>query len=636
MDPAGSDESTEFPLSSAQRRLWFQYRLEGPSATYNIPIVTRIRDRVDADALLMAVRDVVGRHEILRTVYVEADGEPAQRVLPAAGVPVDAAHVVAAPDEVDTAVVETCRYAFDLATEPPLRVRLFSVGEREHLLVLNLHHIAGDGGSLGPLARDLSHAYAARTAGRAPEWEPLPVQYADYALWEHELLGAEDDPASEINRQLTYWGTALAGLPEELPLPTDHPRPPQASYRAGRVDLTIDPVTHDALRVVARNNDATLFMVVQAAIATLLTRLGAGTDIPLGTVVAGRTDDTLDQLIGFFVNTLVLRTDTTGNPTFNELLHRVRDTDLTAYDHQDLPFQRLVEHLRPARSPGRNPLAQVAFAVDGGLVLDLNGLDVVAEKPPFETAKFDLYFGFVPQPRSGELTLGLIYAEDLFSRTGAEALGRRLIALLAQVAADPRLRVGTVDILTSEERRQVLTGFNAATPRVPSETLPALFERQVRQHPDAVAVVHGGAEITYRELNRRAGRLAYHLIGLGVGPDVPVAVSMRRSAGLVVALLAVSMAGGCYVPVDPAYPTARQEFILRDAAPAVLIVDDAAAQPAPTSAAIVVAGGEAWEGPADPPTGYRLPTPFLDNAAYVIYTSGSTGAPKGVTVTHRG
>ncbi len=636
MDPAGADASTEFPLSSAQRRLWFQYRLEGPSATYNIPIVTRIRDLVDADALLAAVRDVVGRHEILRTVYVEVDGEPVQRVLPAAGASVDAAHLAIEADKVDVAVAETCRWPFDLSTELPLRVRLFTLTEREHLLVLNLHHIAGDGGSLGPLARDLSRAYAARRAGRAPEWEPLPVQYADYALWEHELLGADDDPDSEISRQLRYWGRVLAGLPEELPLPTDHPRPPQASYRAGRVDLTIDPATHTALRTIARNHDATLFMVVQAAIATLLTRLGCGTDIPLGTVVAGRTDDTLDHLIGFFVNTLVLRTDTTGNPTFTQLLHRVRDTDLTAYDHQDLPFQRLVEHLRPTRSPGRNPLVQVAFAVDSGLVLDLDALDVVAERPPFETAKFDLYFGFVPQHRSGELTLGLIYAEDLFTRTNAEALGRRLISLLVQVAADPALRVGTVQVLTAEERRQVLGGFQRATPRVPCETLPALFDRQVRQHPDAVAVVHGGVEITYRELAARAGRLTYHLVGLGVGPDVPVAVCMRRSADLVVALLAVSMAGGCYVPVDPAYPLARREFILRDAAPAVLIVDDAAAQPSPATAVLVVASGAAWEGLTDPPTGYRLPPLHLDNAAYVIYTSGSTGAPKGVTVTHRG
>ncbi|OZV75732.1 hypothetical protein CA850_28260, partial [Micromonospora echinospora] len=636
MDPAEADASTEFPLSSAQRRLWFQYRLEGPSATYNIPIVTRIRDRVDADALLAAVADVVGRHEILRTVYVEVDGEPVQRVLPAAEASVDAAHVTITADHVDAAVLETCRWPFDLATELPLRARLFTLTEREHLLVLNLHHIAGDGGSLGPLARDLSRAYTARTTGRAPEWEPLPVQYADYALWEHELLGVDDDPDSEVSRQLRYWGTTLAGLPDELALPADHPRPPQATYRAGRVDLTIDPATHTALRAVARQHDATLFMVVQAAIATLLTRLGCGTDIPLGTVVAGRTDDTLDHLIGFFVNTLVLRTDTTGDPTFTDLISRVRDTDLSAYDHQDLPFQRLVEHLRPTRSPGRNPLVQVAFAVDGGLVLDLDVFDVVAEKPPFETAKFDLYFGFVPQHRSGELALGLIYAEDLFTRTSAEALGRRLITLLTQFAADPALRVGRVQVLTAEERRQVLGGFQRATPRVPCETLPALFDRQVRQHPDAVAVVHDGREITYRELDARAGRLAYHLVGLGVGPDVPVAVCMRRSADLVVALLAVSMAGGCYVPVDPAYPTARKEYVLRDAAPAVLIVDHDSTRPAPGAAAVVVAGGAAWEGPTDPPTDYRLPTPSLDNAAYVIYTSGSTGAPKGVTVTHRG
>ncbi|MEV0330301.1 condensation domain-containing protein, partial [Micromonospora echinospora] len=277
------------PLSFAQRRLWFLDRLEGPSATYNIPVVTRVRDRIDATALEAAVTDVVGRHDILRTVYVEVDGEPAQRVLPVTEARVDFAHAVLSADEADAAVTRTCARPFDLAAELPLRVRLFTVAERDHLLVISLHHIAGDGTSMGPLSQDLSTAYAARTAGRAPEWEPLPVQYADYSQWQRALLGSEDDPDSKISRQLDYWGTALAGLPEELPLPTDRPRPSQASYRAGRVDLTIDPVTHDALRAVARQHDATLFMVVQAAIATLLTRLGCGTDIPLGTVVAGRT-----------------------------------------------------------------------------------------------------------------------------------------------------------------------------------------------------------------------------------------------------------------------------------------------------------------------------------------------------------
>ncbi|SCL23413.1 amino acid adenylation domain-containing protein [Micromonospora pallida] len=624
------------PLSFAQRRLWFLDRLEGPSATYNIPVVTRVLDRVDAAALEAAVTDVVGRHEILRTVYVETDGEPVQRVLPAAEARVDFAHAVLSAEEADAAVVETCARPFDLTAELPLRVRLFTVAEREHLLVISLHHIAGDGTSMGPLSTDISVAYGARLAGRAPEWEPLPVQYADYSQWQRALLGSEDDPDSKISRQLDYWGTALAGLPEELPLPTDHPRPPQASYRAGRVNLTIDPATHDTLRTVARTHDATLFMVVQAAIATLLTRLGCGTDIPLGTVVAGRTDDTLDHLIGFFVNTLVLRTDTTGDPTFTDLLHRVRDTDLTAYDHQDLPFQRLVEHLQPTRSLARHPLFQIAFAVDRGLVLELDGLDVVAEKPPFETAKFDLFLGFVSPEGTSELELTVTYATDLFTQAGAEALGRRLVAVLEQVAADPARRLGATDILTAEERRQVLAGFNSGTARVACETLPAIFEQQVRQHPEAVAVVDGGTEVSYRELNARANRLAHHLVAQGVGPDVPVTVSMSRSLDLVTVLLAISKAGGCYVPVDPAYPTARKEYVLRDIAPPVVLVDDPQRLPDVPAAKILFVGDDLWREVAALSDGDPRPPLGLDHAAYVIYTSGSTGAPKGVTVTHRG
>ncbi len=624
------------PLSFAQRRLWFLDRLEGPSATYNIPVVTRVRDRIDATALEAAVTDLVGRHDILRTVYVEVDGEPVQRVLPVTEARVDFAHAVLSADKADAAVTETCARPFDLSAELPLRVRLFTVAERDHLLVISLHHIAGDGTSMGPLSQDLSTAYAARTAGRAPEWEPLPVQYADYSQWQRALLGSEDDPDSKISRQLDYWGAALAGLPEELPLPTDHPRPPQASYRAGRVDLTIDPATHTALRTIARNHDATLFMVVQAAIATLLTRLGCGTDIPLGTVVAGRTDDTLDHLIGFFVNTLVLRTDTTGNPTFTDLISRVRDTDLTAYDHQDLPFQRLVEHLQPTRSLARHPLFQIAFAVDRGLVLEMDGLDVVAEKAPFETAKFDVFFGFVSRDGTSELELTVTYAKDLFTRAGAEALGRRLVAVLEQVAADPGRRLGSTDILAAEERRQVLDDFQRATPRVPCETLPALFDRQVRQHPDAVAVVHGGVEITYRELDVRANRLAHHLMGQGVGPDVPVTVSMSRSLDLVTVLVAISKAGGCYVPLDPAYPTARKEYVLRDTAPPVILVDDPGLLPEVPASKVLVVGEDLWREVSTLPDTDPQPPLHLDNAAYVIYTSGSTGAPKGVTVTHRG
>ncbi|MFB9547804.1 condensation domain-containing protein, partial [Micromonospora sagamiensis] len=277
------------PVSFAQRRLWVLHRIEGPSATYNVPVTTRLHGTVDVDALRAAVDDLVTRHEILRTTYTEIDGEPAQRIHdPAPGIATFTHHQIPV-DQAETILATASAHPFDLAREAPLAVHLITTGDRDHLLLVNLHHIAGDGASMAPLAQDLATAYTTRTTGHAPEWEPLPVQYADYTHWQRTLLGSEDDPDSDVSRQLAYWGEALAGLPEELPLPTDHPRPPQASYRAGRVDLTIDPVTHDALRTAARNNDATLFMVVQTAIATLLTRLGAGTDIPLGTVVAGRT-----------------------------------------------------------------------------------------------------------------------------------------------------------------------------------------------------------------------------------------------------------------------------------------------------------------------------------------------------------
>ncbi|MEV0331085.1 amino acid adenylation domain-containing protein, partial [Micromonospora echinospora] len=319
-----------------------------------------------------------------------------------------------------------------------------------------------------------------------------------------------------------------------------------------------------------------------------------------------------------------------------DLINRVRDTDLTAYDHQDLPFQRLVEHLQPTRSLARHPLFQIAFAVDRGLVLEMNGLDVVAEKAPFETAKFDVFFGFVSRDGTSELELTVTYAKDLFTRAGAEALGRRLVAVLGQVAADPGRRLGSTDILTAEERRQVLEGFQRATPRVPCQTLPALFGRQVRQHPDAVAVVHGGVEITYRELDVRTNRLAHHLMGQGVGPDVPVTVSMSRSLDLVTVLVAISKAGGCYVPLDPAYPTARKEYVLRDTAPPVILVDDPGLLPEVTATKLLVVGEDLWREVATLPDTDPQPPLHLDNAAYVIYTSGSTGAPKGVTVTHRG
>ncbi|MFY7569208.1 condensation domain-containing protein [Streptomyces sp. WI04-05B] len=353
-------------LSYAQRRLWFLNRLEGGDATYNVPLVLRIGAGLDRAALREALRDVVTRHESLRTVFPERGGVPWQRVLgPVEGAPVLDETEVAA-EELAGAIESTVARGFDLVCEPPLRARLLSCGD-EATLVLVMHHIATDGWSITPFLRDLGRAYTARARSAAPAWRPLPVQYADYAVWQQQVMGDAGDADSTLARQLAYWTEALAGLPEELELPVDRPRPEAATYQGANVPFALAAEAHTALADLARQSGVSVFMVLQAALAALLTRLGAGTDIPLGTPIAGRTDDALDELVGFFVNTLVLRTDTAEDPTFRELLARVRETDLAAYTHQDLPFERLVEEINPVRSLARHPLFQVMLVLHNTL-----------------------------------------------------------------------------------------------------------------------------------------------------------------------------------------------------------------------------------------------------------------------------
>ncbi|KPH97142.1 amino acid adenylation domain protein [Actinobacteria bacterium OK074] len=613
------------PLSFAQRRLWFLYQLEGPSTTYNVPLTLRLSGRLDRAALEAALADVVGRHESLRTVFAEVDGVPYQRILDAGE-----ARPELRVSEVDAAglsarLTEAAGYRFDLGTEMPLRTELFTLGPDEQVLLVLVHHIASDGWSMTPLARDLAAAYAARCQGSAPDWPELPVQYADYTLWQRELLGEESDADSLFARQLAYWTEQLAGLPEQIRLPTDRPRPPVASHRGDIVRVELGPELHAGLTGMCRRTGSSMFMVLQAALAALLTRLGAGTDIPIGSPIAGRTDEELDELVGCFVNTLVMRTDTSGDPTFNELLGRVRENALAAYAHQDMPFENLVEALNPARTLSYNPLFQTILALQNVPLgeFDLPGLHVSTVATPIRTAKFDLVFNlrerYRPDGSCGGVVGAVEYATDLFDPVTVETLVARWTRLLEAVVADPDVVVGRIDVLADDERARLLNGCSGGVAEGVEDVVSKAFEARVAMAPDAVAVVAGDVSLTYEELNRRANRFAHALLERGVGAEQVVALVLPRSPELVVAVLGVLKAGAAYLPVDPEYPRSRIEFMLSDARPS-LIVDD------PRTV-------RETEGHPETDPGVAVDS---RQPAYVIYTSGSTGRPKGVVVGYAG
>nr|WP_307793489.1 non-ribosomal peptide synthetase [Amycolatopsis sp. MtRt-6] len=617
------------PLSGAQQRLWFLHHLEGPSATYNVPLVMRLDGDLDVEALRSALSDVVARHEALRTRFPQRDGVPYQDILPAVDVDLPVREVA----DLDAALTGLVRGSFDLERHVPVRAELLRLGAREHVFALVFHHIASDGWSMAPLWRDIATAYAARRAGDAPQWTPLPVQYADYTLWQRDLLGREDDPDSVLSAQLDYWRTALDGLPDRIELPLDRPHPATATFRGELHTFTWDAGLHASLAELARESGASVFMVVHAALAALLTRLGAGTDVPIGSPIAGRTDPALDDLVGFFVNTLVLRVDTGGEPTFRELLARVRERNLDAYAHQDVPFERLVEVLNPARSLSYHPLFQVMIAGQNNARAEvtLPGLAVTEVPVTTGTSKFDLSISLTE--RDAGIAGVLEFNADVFDHAGANAILRRLEVLLRAALAEPDRPVGALDLLDGDERDRVLTEWAGSLDPAGTETFPGMFARRVAEAPDAVALVFEDVELTYAEVNARANRLAHLLLSRGAGPERVVALAVPRSVDMIIAELAVLKAGAAYLPIDVDYPGDRIAYMVEDAAPVCVVTTRDVEAKLPAALPRVLLDDAALEASStvDPAVVVKP-----ENAAYVIYTSGSSGRPKGVVLQHSG
>ncbi|HEV2754810.1 MAG TPA: amino acid adenylation domain-containing protein, partial [Actinomycetota bacterium] len=622
------------PLSFAQQRLWFLHQLDPESPQYNIFQALRVRGALDVEALDRALSDVVARHESLRTTFPTVDGEPFQVVHAPAPVTIDVTEL----DYLDgdkrelearrVAAAEATR-PFDLENGPLLRARALRLDHDDHVVVLAMHHIVSDGWSTAVFTRELSALYNAhRTGERAPLPE-LPIQYADFAAWQRQRLSGD-----ALRRQLDYWRDRLAGLAPVLELPTDHPRPPVRSGRGGRVPFTIGGDTLAAVGAVAKAQDATLFIALTAAFQALLSRYSGSDDVAVGTPVAGRTRPEVEGLIGFFVNTLVLRTDLSGDPTFRELVGRVRDVALGAYAHQDVPFEKLVEELHPERSLSHTPLFQVMFSlqrIGSDHVLRLGDAELEGFPLQGTTARFDLTLNLI---EDGNGATGVVeYNADLFDPATIERLVGHLTNLLEAVAADPDRPLSEVDVMSASERHHVVAELNRTPGEYPIGCIHDLFAARALETPDALAVVAGGDELTYRELDERANHLAHRLAGVGVGRGVPVGVCLGRGADLVVALLAVLKAGGIYVPLDPDYPVDRLAFVLRDvAAPAVVTTSELAAR-LDTAAELVLLDADRDVISARPAI-QPAPATTPHDLAYVIYTSGSTGTPKGVGVTH--
>ncbi len=627
------EEGTAAPLSSAQQRMWFFHELQPASAVYNVPFAVRVKGALNATALTAAIQGILLRHEILRTRIDRSQGVPVQVVgdaPPDAVTEVDLRADPARETALQAMLVEECRRPFDLCRDPMLRATLIRLADDEHVLVVVMHHIASDLWSWGIFLRELQTLYRNLLGDAGPELPALPLQYADYARWER------DTPASRTTAaQLAYWKQKLAGASPVIDLPADHPRPAEMSFRGALARHALPGALVDELKQLSRREDATLFMTLLAAFKVLIFRLTQQTDIIVGVPTAGRNQPQTEGLIGLFVNTLAVRNDLAGEPEFRSFLHDVKTATLEALSHQELPFDKVIEELRPLRVPGYLPLVQVMFTLQAAVTdgMQLPGLTVTPLAVDPGTARFDLTL--VAEQQTAGVDLVLEYSTDLFEAPTIRRMLGQFQALLEGIVADPRQRLSHLPILTAAERRQLLVEWNRTQTALPAEAgLHQLFEARAAAHPQREALVAGSRRVTYGELNERADRLACHLRKLGVARETRVAVFLTRDVEMVIALLAILKAGGAYVAMDPAYPLERLEFILQDSCAAVVATQRSLLPSLPPSSSKRVVVDELPAG--SPDVDSLAPAAASDHdLAYVIYTSGSTGRPKGVAIEHR-